>query len=81
MTAAEWFGERGDAPVYESAPEVPVPVGERCLHCPDPIGEGDSGFTLPYLGGPPGEGGRAYYHRDCFREHVLGGLPDLGGTR
>jgi hypothetical protein len=34
---------------------------------------------LPYVGGLPAE--RVSYHRDCFREHILGGLTELGGTR
>jgi hypothetical protein len=78
-TTVEWFGERGDMPVYDIAPKCPVPVGDRCVHCPDPILEDDSGFTLPYVGGLPAE--RVSYHRDCFREHILGGLTELGGTR
>lgn len=78
MTTARWFGERGDAPIYDDAPEQETPVGEPCVHCPDPIGEDDSGFTLPYATDPPT---RVAYHRDCFRKEILGGLPDLGGTR
>lgn len=77
----KWFGERGDAPVYENSEQIrTVPVGATCLHCPDPIAKGDSGFVLPYPS-PDRPDRVAVYHRDCFRQHVLGGLPELGGTK
>ena len=61
-----WFGERGDAPVYEDTEEAPVPVGEQCLACPEEIREGESGFLIPWAK----TGEHFPYHRKCFLQSV-----------
>lgn len=43
-TTVRRFGEAG----HESLPEVPVPVGQKCLACGEAVQEGDSGFVLPF---------------------------------
>lgn len=63
MTA--WFGEpwpddwreNGPAPVCENpAQRVPTPVGAICLHCTEPVAEGDRGILMPAVDmGPDGK--------------------------
>lgn len=38
------FGGKWDAPICESALEVPTPVGEPCMRCGEEIVEGEQGF-------------------------------------
>ena len=61
MTA--WFGQRGDAPIYDDALEVPTPAGEACWYCGRVFVDGDDGFQMPAL---TDSWGVANYHRDCL---------------
>jgi len=49
---------------------VPVPVGQLCLHCVEPIKQNDCGFVVPQIAknrilNQP-------WHRKCFLITVLG---------
>lgn len=52
---------------------VPVPVGERCLHCGEPIAAADTGFITPYIDRSGGCAARAF-HRECMLRNVLGSV-------
>ena len=88
-----YFGERWDAPAWDDAVEVPVPVGQSCLHCLEPIEEGDSGIMLGHLRrARPGEapmgrmsGGEDVVvvgepdHLECHLRAVRGSVAHLAG--
>ena len=42
-----WFGKYWGAPVNETTPGAPVPLGERCAACDNPIEATDRGFLIP----------------------------------
>jgi len=44
---------------------VPTPVGEPCVRCEKPIGDGDMGVTMPFWGGPV-EKSEVTYPRTCL---------------
>lgn len=67
----KWFGERYDAPLYADTEQVPVPVGEFCLYCHEPIEKGDDGFMIPYVGEVIKE---VPYHRECQMRSILGSV-------
>ena len=88
-----WFGESWGAPVCETTQRNEPPVGQRCAHeCGQPIGPGDRGLLIPYLGPVEGEdvavGGAENlivtldyapylaYHLACFLDEV--GVPSKG---
>lgn len=76
-----FFGERWDAPAFDDATEVPTPVGEPCLHCEEPITEGDSGTVQPAI--VMGENGyvsepRAQ-HIECYLRSALGSPAHIMG--
>lgn len=75
MSHALFFGERWDAPVVDDAIQVPTPVGEHCLHCVEPIEDGDCGFVQAMADlGPDGEmvERRCFTHAECDLRGVLG---------
>jgi hypothetical protein len=66
-------------------PETATPVGWECLHCHEPIAEGDSGEITAYVEqiaeGPPEQDGSrpaaarlVAQHRECVIRHVAGSL-------
>jgi hypothetical protein len=63
-----WFGHRYDAPAWDGALQVPVPVGEPCLGCTELIAADDDGITLPQWGTEE----RHPYHLRCFFDSILG---------
>jgi hypothetical protein len=48
---------------------VPVPVGEPCVHCHEPIVASDDGWLIPQPGTP-----EAVYHRACFVRSIIGSV-------
>lgn len=77
-----YFGPPWDAPIMESAAQVPIPLGEQCLYCPDPILDGEQGVMLPYVDveedGAP-RGGLRAVHRECFLRATVGTVAHLKG--
>lgn len=71
-----FFGERWDAPRVEESIQVPTPVGELCLHCEEPIEEGDRGVLMPYIDAGMNTHVRAV-HMECDLRAVLGGIAHL----
>jgi hypothetical protein len=71
----KWFGESWDAPVCEIVDHVATPVGEKCLHCDEPIAEGDYGVVIPLVDGnatiPIPE------HYACFMRRIIGSIAHL----
>lgn len=65
-----YFGRWWDAPAFDDAIEAPVPVGEPCGLCPEPIAEGDSG-TWQVFGLSGGLAGRPV-HIECWIRQGLG---------
>lgn len=45
-----------------------MPVGERCLHCREPIAVGDCGFVQPYVSRS------LAFHRECMLRNLLGSV-------
>jgi hypothetical protein len=43
----QFFGQRWDAPRVDGAAQVDTPAGEPCLHCDEPIADGDRGLLMP----------------------------------
>lgn len=67
----------GPAPQFIDVEErVPVPVGEACGSCGEPIAEGDSGMIMPCLayaaGGPVA--GELVQHIECAARQALGSV-------
>lgn len=58
-----YFGEPRDAPIYDAAPRIAVPVGYRCVWCEGRLLATDEGFQ--YTSGE-------YTHRACMLRVVLG---------
>lgn len=73
----QWFGPTWNAPINESCPQAPTPIGRLCLGCREPIVEGDQGFIMPGISqglvatGVPGPGTVAY-HRECEMLGIVG---------
>ena len=70
MYTAKYFGERWDAPAFDDALKMPVPVGQQCSHCQEAIAEEDSGTW--YANGP-------VVHIECWLRVGLGGINHLAG--
>lgn len=72
----QFFGERWDAPAFEQAVEVPVPVGQTCLLCTETIEAADSGIVTPYI---DARGARrdSPVHIECHLRSVLGTVSHL----
>lgn len=73
-----FFGERWDAPAFDDAKAIPVPVGEECLHCGEHIAVEDSGTMTGYVRAD-GAGGVAAIHLECFLRSALGSPAHLEG--
>ena len=76
--ALQFFGQRWDAPAFESAVEVPVPVGQTCLFCPEPIGSDDSGVVTPYID-ERGKASASPIHIECHIRSIVGSVAHLEG--
>jgi len=44
MRETDYFGPRGDAPIFRSLEQVAAPIGAECIECGEPIEEGETGF-------------------------------------
>lgn len=66
-----FFGERWDAPRVDDAAQVATPVGERCLHCDEPIEPGDRGLLTPSFLGKAGDDGYEWVMRAVHLECEL----------
>lgn len=64
------FGDWTGAPIADEVPEIPTPVGEVCVHCVEPIAEGEAG--LRYVNGPVA-------HYECQLRGVIGGVNHILG--
>jgi hypothetical protein len=83
MNFTKYFGRRawGDA-VFDHRLRMPTPVGEECLHCGEPIAEGDAGIVMPCI--ELGEDGHARapkraQHRECFLRTMVGSVAHQEG--
>lgn len=72
MTSLQWFGVRWNAPIMEEAPEIPVPVGYRCLYCEEVITTDESGVTMPSIEAAGTT--RRPIHIECFLRSTLGSV-------
>ena len=79
--SGQFFGARGDAPIYDDATQVPTPIGQACYDCREPITDGDDGWIRPYGYRPDGASDPndlvwrlAPIHRECDLLLVLGHL-------
>lgn len=75
-----YFGLRWEAPAFDDAIEVAVPVGARCLFCTETIEETDSGTLTPYaaMGEDGGMESRVEaVHIECWLRSVLGCVSHL----
>lgn len=82
--SGQFFGARGDAPIYEDAIPVATPVGQDCYDCGEPITDGDDGWLRPYGYLPDGTDNVAFLkwrlspiHRECDLLLVLGHLVNV----
>lgn len=77
MGTLAWFGVRWDAPAFDDAPQVPVPLGAECLGgCGELIDEGDTGITMPCVTADLGVQ-RGAYHLECHLRSVVGSVAHL----
>jgi hypothetical protein len=65
------FGEIWDAPICDATVEVDTPIGQRCLSCQEPVGEGDQGFIHPVIHAD-GSSEDLPIHRECELLGVIG---------
>lgn len=59
-----YFGQRHPAPIYQLE-SVPVPVGETCVFCEEPILDGEDGFL---------DAGKHALHRECMLYSIFGSV-------
>lgn len=64
-----YFGD-WSAPITRDIPKIDTPVGDTCIHCEEPIGEGDDGIR--YANGPVA-------HYECQLRSVVGGVNHILG--
>lgn len=77
-----FFGMRWDAPMLDNAARVATPVGAVCLHCAEPIEDGDQGVMRPYLTETDGYAARGEWrpaHRECDLRSMVGSVAHLEG--
>ncbi len=73
-----FFGQRWDAPAFDEATEVPVPVGETCLMCEETVEQGDSGIITPYMDARGGTRSSPI-HLECHLRSIVGSVAHLEG--
>lgn len=80
-----WFGPTWDAMICETAEQAETPVGLPCLHCDEPIAEGERGVLHDgrYVGSDYARyltpEGRVAYHLECSMRLALGGANHIAG--
>lgn len=58
---------------HEEMEIIPTPVGQRCIHCDEPIAADDQGVVMPYF--PPVNGvDEVAQHRECFLRKIFGSV-------
>lgn len=70
------FGFQGEPDIYEET--SPVPVGELCAHCAEPIAEHDCGVVMPLLMAH-GKPRIAAYHYECHIRLTVGSVKHQRG--
>lgn len=60
-----WFGKDYGAPFQKDCPQVPVPVGAKCIRCKEAIAETDDGVV---------DAGGSVHHRACFLRSIFGSV-------
>lgn len=73
-----YFGRKWDAPAFEGAVEVPVPVGRECMLCHEQVTDGDSG-TLEWVIESSENASYRPVHIECFLRMMLGSPAHLTG--
>lgn len=63
-----WFGKAYGCPYEADTPHAPIPLGQVCSWCDEPIGAQDDGVLFPY------DRGELAYHYECHMRKVVGGL-------
>lgn len=58
---------------FPELPRVAAPVGDKCLHCEEPIAEGDSGVMLPHMVSA-NEARIVALHRECHIRMIVGSV-------
>lgn len=53
-------------------PRTAPPLGEKCLHCKEPIAEGDSGVMVPMVSAE--EARIVAVHRECHIRMIVGSV-------
>lgn len=74
-----WFGDDWGAPCCEPDLHVPVPLGQSCARCKEPILAHDQGVTMPFIGIETT--GTSVYHLDCFLKGILPHGPECPRCR
>lgn len=80
-----YFGERWDAPLLDGRiHQIPTPIGEQCLHCTEPIMEGDRGLLRTCIRDNASLAGLADgsvepTHLECDLRSSLGNAKHLSG--
>jgi hypothetical protein len=62
--------------LYEEV--IPVPVGEPCLHCREPIAAADAGVAMPLITADPLPA-VAVYHYECHLRMAVGSVKHQRG--
>ena len=75
MGRGVYFGERWDAPAFDEAVRVDVPVGSVCLFCGETVEVEDSGTFTAYAS-TSGSSIEAV-HIECWLRSILGCLSHL----
>lgn len=79
--AMTFFGRKWDSPALDDAVEVPVPFGELCYQCDEPIEAGDSG-VITVVGEKVRNkivGRIRPVHKECWLREGLGSVAHLEG--
>jgi hypothetical protein len=77
-----FFGTRWDAPMLDNAEPVPTPIGWACLHCGEPVVDGDQGVMracLTSLDDGTAAGRWRPAHRECDLRAMVGSVAHLEG--
>lgn len=80
----KWFGESWGAPICKPEDHAEAPVGEPCIHCEEPIQEGDKGIITPFLTDWVDKDTfvekEVPYHYACFMRNIVGSLAHINKT-
>ena len=65
--SVKWFGTPWSNRVSTSLPMQPIPIGQPCPLCKQPMKPGDQGLLIPHLGAVGGWVDQPW-HISCFRD-------------